>query len=253
MRMGTTTEISESAIHHRAQFVTTHWSVVLSASDVDSAKGVEALEKLCRAYWYPLYAYVRRRGKSPPDAQDLTQEFFTRLLTRHWLAQADQAKGRFRSFLLTALERFMANEWDKARSLKRGGHIRFVSLDWAAAEKRYGCEPQDPLTPEQTFERRWALTLLDQVLEKLQAEYDHQGKAELFAALKSSLVGKLPSLPYAQLAQSLHLGAGAIRVAVHRLRHRYRELLRAEIAQTLASVEDVDGEMRHLFKVLAGA
>jgi len=249
--MPTTSDISESAIQPRAEFPITHWSVVLSASDPGSSRATEALEKLCRTYWYPLYAYVRRRGKSPPDAQDLTQEFFARLLARHWLERADQARGRFRTFLLTALEHFLANEWDKERALKRGGDRQFVPLDWTAAENRYGFEPADPLTPEQIFERRWALTLLDTVLEKLGADYGGQGKAELFAALKLGLVASQSSLPYAELACSLHLSESGVRVAVHRLRQRYRELLRCEIANTVDSAEAVDAEMRHLFNVLA--
>ncbi len=249
--MPTTSEISESGVRPGAEFPITHWSVVLSASDPSSTRAREALEKLCRTYWYPLYAYVRRRGKTPPDAQDLTQEFFARLLARHWLERADQARGRFRTFLLTALERFLANEWDRERALKRGGDRQFVSLDWTTAENRYGFEPPDPLTPEQIFERRWALTLLDTVLEKLGAEYSRQGKGELFAALKLGLVSDRSALPYPELAHSLHLSESGVRVAVHRLRQRYRELLRSEIANTVDSTEVVDAEMRHLFNVLS--
>lgn len=228
----------------------THWSVVVSASHPGSAVAAEALEKLCRSYWYPLYDYVRRRGKTPADAQDLTQEFFARLLAQQWLGRADQTRGRFRTFLLTALERFLANEWHKERALKRGGDKIFVSLDWLAAEYRYGSEPSDPLTPEQIFERRWALTLLEMVLEKLGAEYTAEGKAELFAVLKSSLVSSTPRYP--ELACSLRLSESGVRVAMHRLRRRFRELLRSEIAETVESTETVDAEMRHLFNVLAG-
>jgi len=250
--MPTTSDTSESAVRLQGEFPRTHWSVVVSASDPNSSRAGEALEKLCRTYWYPLYAYVRRRGKTPPDAQDLTQEFFARLLARHWLERADQAKGRFRTFLLTALERFLANEWDKGRALKRGGDRQFVPLEyWATAETRYGSEPADPLTPEQIFERRWALTLLDEVLQKLGAEYRAEGKGELFAALKQTLVSDRSSLPYAELARSLHLSESGVRVAVYRLRQRYRELLRSEIANTVDSAEAVDAEMRHLFNVLA--
>lgn len=249
--MLTTSGISESATRVQPEFPRTHWSVVLSASDPDSPRGAEALEKLCRTYWYPLYAFVRRRGKSPADAQDLTQEFFARLLARHWLERADQARGRFRTFLLTALERFLANEWDKERALKRGGAQQFVPLDLADAETRYSSEPAGPLTPEQVFERRWALILLDTVLEKLGLEYCAEGKADLFAALKPGLAGNPSSLAYPQLARILGLSESGVRVAVHRLRQRYRESLRAEIANTVASAEEVEAEMRHLFNVLA--
>jgi RNA polymerase sigma factor (sigma-70 family) len=232
-------------------FATTHWSVVLQAGQKDATEAREALEQLCRVYWYPLYAYLRRRGCSPPDAQDLTQEFFARLLKRNWLARADQAKGRFRTFLLYALERFVANEWDKVHALKRGGGQTFVPLQFETGETRYSAEPVDPRTPEQIFERRWALALLGEVLQQLEAEYGAQGKAELFSALQSCLVGDREGLPYPKLSEQLALSEGAVRVAVHRLRQRYRELLRAAIAQTVTSDQEVDAEMRHLFNVLA--
>jgi len=225
--------------------------VVLQAGQEDTTQAMVALEQLCRVYWYPLYAYVRRRGYSPPDAQDLTQEFFTRLLERHWLARADQAKGRFRTFLLHALERFLANEWDKVHALKRGGGQRLVPLQLETGETRYSAEPADLRTPEQVFERRWAVTLLGEVMQQLEVEYKQEGKAELFIALQPCLVGDRERLPYPQLAAQLGESEGAVRVAVHRLRQRYRELLRAEIAHTVASSEEVDTEMRHLFKVLA--
>jgi RNA polymerase sigma-70 factor (ECF subfamily) len=202
-------------------------------------------------YCYPLYAYVRRRGYSPEDAQDLTQAFFARWLERKWLALADQAKGRFRTFLLTAMERFLANEWDKVRALKRGGPQRLVSLQLDTGETQYRAEPVDLRTPEQMFERRWALTLLAEVMHLIEAEYRTEGKGAWFAALRPCLVGDRASLPDAQLAAQLGLNEGAVRVAVHRLRQRYRKLLRAEIAHTVASDEEVDAEMRHLFKVLA--
>jgi len=234
-------------------FVTTHWSVVLKAGRKDTTQALDALEQLCRLYWYPLYAYVRRRGYSPPDAQDLTQEFFARLLERNWLARADQAKGRFRTFLLHTLERFLANEWDKVRAIKRGGGRKLVPLQCETGETRYSAEPADLRTPEQVFEHRWAVALLGEVMQRLEAEYHQQGKAALFAALQPCLVGDRERLPYPQLAAQLGENEGAVRVAVHRLRLRYRELLRAEIAHTVASAEDVDAEMRHLFRVLAQA
>jgi RNA polymerase sigma factor (sigma-70 family) len=232
-------------------FVTTHWSVVLAAGRSDTARAEAALERLCEAYWYPLYGYVRRRGYSIEDAQDLTQAFFARVLERHWLADAQQAKGRFRTFLLTAMERFLANEWDKARALKRGGGQRMVPLQLGTAEMRYGVEPADTRTPEQAFEYRWALTLLEEVVKRLGAEYQARGQEELFKALKPCLVGEGSSQPYGELAAQLGMEEGAVKVAVHRLRQRYRELLRAEIANTVASAGEVEAEMRHLFHVLA--
>ena len=232
-------------------FVTTHWSVVLAALHNDDKMTEAALGRLCETYWYPLYAYVRRRGYSVEDAQDLTQDFFARLLRRHWLADADHSKGRFRTFLLTAMERFLANEWDKARALKRGGGRPSLPLQLDTAETRYGIEPADMHTPEQAFEYRWALTLLDEVVRQLGAEFQRRGQAELFNALKPCLVGEGSAQPYAQLAITLGMEEGAVKVAVHRLRQRYRELLRAEIANTVAAPSEVEAEMRHLFQVLA--
>ena len=236
----------------RPVFVTTHWSLVLSAGGSDTTQAAQALEELCRVYWYPLYCYVRRRGHSPHDAQDLTQDFFARLLEANWVARADQSRGRFRTFLLTAMERFLANEWDKVRALKRGGGQRPLPLQLDTAETRFGAEPADTQSPEQVFERRWALTLLDEVLRRLEAEHQAEGKAGLFAALRPCLVGDRESLPYDQIARATALSEGAVKVAVHRLRQRYRELLRAEIAHTVASTDEVDAEMRHLFNVLGG-
>ncbi len=231
-------------------FVTTHWSVVLTAGRSDTTRAHAALEKLCRAYWFPLYAYARRRGYSVEDAQDLTQEFFARVLEHHWLARADQAKGRFRTFLLTAMERFLANEWDKVRALKRGGGQRNIPIQLDTAETRYGVEPADTRTPEQAFEYRWALALLDEVVGQLEAEFRSQDQAEMFTTLKPCLVGDRASQPYAELAGKLGMEEGAVKVAVHRLRQRYRELLRAEIANTVDSDSEVEAEMRHLFNVL---
>jgi RNA polymerase sigma-70 factor (ECF subfamily) len=235
-----------------AVFVTTQWSVVLTAASSDTSQAQAALGKLCATYWYPLYAYVRRRGHAVQDAQDLTQAFIARLLERKWVADADRGRGRFRTFLLTAMSRFLADEWDKLRAQKRGGGMAHVPVQLDTAETRYGHEPVDDSTPEQCFERRWALTLLDTVLQRLREQYEHEGKGELFAGLNSSLVGGSESQPYAQLAAQLGLNEGAVKVAVHRLRKRYRRLLRAEVAQTMAANEDVDEELRHLFAVLAG-
>lgn len=231
-------------------FVTTHWSVVLAAARSDTTRAGAALEKLCQTYWYPLYAYVRRRGHSPEDAQDLTQAFFTRLLERNWVGRADRQKGRFRSFLLSALNHFLADEWDKVRAQKRGGGLAPLPLEFDAAETRYRHEPVDNVTPEHNYERRWALTLLDTVLRRLQLEYTQEGRGELFGALHPCLVGDRSSQPYAELANELGVAEGTVKSAVHRLRQRYRQLLRDEIAQTVAEPGEVDEELHHLFAVL---
>ncbi len=234
-----------------ACFVSTRWSVVLSAGDLTSPHAATALEALCRAYWYPLYAYVRRRGHSPADAEDLTQEFFAHLLAHNWVARADPHKGRFRSFLLMAMSRFLANEWDKAHTLKRGAQIRLVPLQLDDAEPRYAQEPADTSTPEQAFEKQWALATLDEVLQHLRAEFERAGKAVLFAALKPCLIGSRETQPYAALASELGMTEGAVKAAVSRLRERYRERLKEAIAHTVASPSDVDAELRHLIRVLA--
>lgn len=230
----------------RPVFVTTHWSVVVRAGRADTPNAEGALEQLCRSYWYPLYAYARRRGHSVPDAQDLTQAFFARLLERHWIGDADRQRGRFRTFLLTTMNRFMADEWDKVRAKRRGGGVGHVPVQLDDAETRYGCEPADHRTPEQYFERRWALALLDTVLQRLREEYELQGKGRIFTALHTALGGG-DLQTYAELAVKAGVSEGAVKVAVHRLRKRYRRLLRAEIARTSAQGEDVDEELQHLF------
>jgi RNA polymerase sigma-70 factor (ECF subfamily) len=231
-------------------FVTTHWSVVLSAGQSDTPRAGEALERLCQTYWYPLYAYVRRRGYSPEDAQDLTQEFFVWLLRRNWLARADQQRGRFRSFLLTTFTRFLTNEWDKARAQKRGGG-QILLPEFDSGETRFSLEPAGPLTPEQIFERRWALELLAKVMERLGDEFAGEGKAELFETLKPCLLGERTSQPYAALAPKLGMTEGSVKVVVHRLRQRYRQLLREEIANTVVEPGEIEEEIRHLLAVLA--
>jgi len=237
----------------QGSFATTHWSVVVAAGRSDTPRAQAALAKLCEAYWYPLYAFVRRSGYASPDAKDLTQEFFARMLEGHWLAQADQHRGRFRCFLLAAMKHVLANEWHKAHAQKRGGQWSFVSLDDDAAEHRYADEPITEATPERLFERRWALALLEGVLARLEAEYQREGKGVLFAALSGSLTAHRTALPYAELASRLGMGEGPVRVAVHRLRQRYRQLLREAVAQTVAFPEEIDAEMQHLFQVLLEA
>jgi RNA polymerase sigma-70 factor (ECF subfamily) len=246
-----TTPDSTSTSPRNPAFVTTHWSLVLSAGDSKSPQSAAALEKLCRAYWYPLYAYVRRRGQSPVDAMDLTQEFFARLLQRNWVGRAERQRGRFRSFLLSAMNHFLADEWDKARAQKRGGGGMPVPLQFDTAETRYSHEPVYNVTPEQNYERQWALALLDKVLQRLRAEYEQEGRAEFFTALNPCLVGDRTAQPYAELAVKLGVSEGTVKSAVHRLRQRYRELLRDEIAQTVATTNEMEDELRHLFAVLS--
>jgi RNA polymerase sigma factor (sigma-70 family) len=232
-------------------FVTTHWSVVLAASDSASPESSHALEALCRTYWYPLYAYVRRLGRSPEDAEDLTQAFFARFLEKQWVADADRQRGRFRSFLLSSFKHFLANEWDKARARKRGGGIEFTSLNTTTAETRYQQEPPGRSSPDWEFDRRWALALLDTVLGRLQREYANEGKAAWFGELKATLAVDRAGVAYADIARRLGTTEGAVKVAVHRLRQRYRVLLRTEIAHTVASPAEVEEELRHLFAVLS--
>jgi RNA polymerase sigma factor (sigma-70 family) len=234
----------------RAHFATTHWSMVVAAGDRATPRSQEALSRLCEAYWYPLYVYVRRWGHGADEAQDLTQEFFARLMEKGYLRQADPQRGRFRSFLLAALKHFLANERDRAGAQKRGGGRPPLPLEIENAEGRYSLEPADPETPEKIFERRWALTLLDKVLSRLRDEYHRAGKGALFDLLKDLLTAGKAGEPYARLGAELGMSEGAVKVAVHRLRRRFGELLREEIAQTVADPQDVDDEIRYLFAAL---
>lgn len=242
---------SSAPARPQAVFVTTSWSVVLTAARSDTTRAQAALEHLCRTYWYPVYAYMRRRGCSPEDAQDLTQAFFLSLLKSNFLARADRSRGRFRSFLLGAVNHFLANEWAKAGAQKRGGGRKLLSLDLAAAERRFDLEPAHPDTPNKAFDREWAGTLLDTVLTRLETEYRQENKAALFDALKQTLAGASETQPYAAIAAGLRMSEGAVRVAVHRLRGRYRELLHTEIADTVESPDEVKSELRHLFRTIA--
>ena len=234
-------------------FPATHWSLVLRAGKNSTTGARAALSSLCQIYWFPLYAHARRRGFSPHDAEDLTQEFFAQLLRRQAFAVADPNRGRFRSFLLAAMSNFLASEREKARAQKRGAGRGILSLDLSAAEQRYDLEPADNATPDKAFDRQWALTLLDEVLRKLEAEYEREGKRDLFAALRKTLAGARESQPYAELSASLGMSESAVKMAVHRLRKRYRDLIQEEIANTVAQPEEVGLEMRHLFGALAGS
>lgn len=231
----------------RPPFVTTHWSVVLSAQNKDSPKSAQALEELCRIYWYPLYAYARRAGHSATDAEDLTQVFFARLLEKDYLKSAAPEKGRFRSFLLVALKRYLADEWDRQHAQKRGGFASVVSIDQALAESRFASEPAHSLQPDVLFDRQWAVTLLERTLARLQEEYVASGRANLFEYLRGCLAKDETGLPYVEIAARLNLTEAAVKMAVHRLRARYREILEAEIAETVSSPEEIEDEIRHLF------
>jgi RNA polymerase sigma-70 factor (ECF subfamily) len=250
--MSSSTKRSTVSTAAAGVFRTTRWSVVFHARQLNSAEASAALEQLCRTYWYPLYAFVRRQGHDPHDAQDLTQEFFARLLAGHQLESVDRAKGRFRSFLLAALKHFLANEWDRRKAQKRGGREIHLSIDTQSAEDRYRLEPADPQSAEKIYERRWALTLLDRVLDLMKLEAEAAGKGDHFQALKIALTVDRRAVPYADLARGLGMTEGAVKVAVHRMRQRYRELLRAEIAHTVSDAQAVDAEIRHLFAALAG-
>lgn len=232
-------------------FATTHWSVVVAAGQGDSPQRASALEALCRAYWYPLYVFVRRQGHTPEDAQDLTQEFFCRLLEKDQLGQADRQRGKFRTFLLVSLKHFLINEWKRAGRLRRGGGVSFLSLDGLEAEARYADEPLAESSPSQAYEREWAVTLIEQVFALLRAEYAAAGKAPLFAALKVCIWGETGPASYAELGRQLNMTEGAVKVAVHRLRRRFRGVLREETAHTVARAEEIDGELRHLIGVLS--
>jgi RNA polymerase sigma-70 factor (ECF subfamily) len=226
--------------------------VVLTAGRSDTTRAHEALSRLCETYWYPLYAYVRRRGHSPEDAQDSTQEFFARLLAGHWVGDADRTKGRFRTFLLTALNRFLANEWDHARARKRGGGVVSVPLDTAVAESRYCADTKTALAADRLYDRQWAMTLLDRALTRLEVEHQRLDKAAEFAVLGPALTAERGDIPYAAMAAQLGLNETAVRMAVHRLRKRFREVFREEIAQTVADPNEVEEEIRYLLAALAG-
>ena len=233
-----------------SQFPTTRWTLVVAAGDPHRKEAGSALAALCETYWYPLYAYLRRRGYAANEAQDLTQDFFIRVLEGRYLNRADPEKGRFRSFLLTSLKFFIADEGDRQRAHKRGGGA-VVSLEFPSGEDRYQREPAHGETPERIFERRWALAVLDRVMERLRNEFVQHGRPEHFERLKVFLLGKSDA-PYAALAREMNTSEGALKVAIHRLRKRYRELFRQEIADTVADPAEVESELRFLATVLTG-
>ncbi len=246
------TPIDPSTRACHEQFVTTHWSVVMAAADGENLQAGEALEKLCETYWYPLYAFVRRLGHSSHDAEDVVQGFFARCLEKNYLRSVDQAKGRFRSFLLLALKRYLAKERERSHARKRGGGQTMVALDGLAAEQRYALEPAEQLSADKLYERRWALTLLEQVLSRLREEQAAAGRLEAFEQLKEFLQSGGRGTPYSELASRLAASEGSVKVAIHRLRRRYRELLDQEIGRTVAAAEEVAEERNYLRKALSG-
>ncbi len=235
-----------------ACFATTHWSVVLAAGGGQSPQAEAALEELCRMYWYPLYAYVRRRGSAPADAEDLTQDFFAQLLRKNYPARADPNKGRFRTFLLHALTQFLVDQRERVNTLKRGRGLVFISLDDEPPEERYRFEVPDELTPEELFERRWAQTVLDRALDRLRSEFVASGKQKDYEVLRSFEPGEQGALSYAEAAVRLGVSESAVKSMIHRLRQRHAELVREEIAHTVPTVAEVDEELRYLVAVLRG-
>lgn len=246
------TDSNVSATNQGGWFTTTHWSLILNARDPDSPQAIEALEKLCRSYWYPLYAYVRSRGLDQESAKDLTQGFFTRLLEKNYLSQVQREKGRFRSFLLASLKHFLSDEWDKSRAQKRGGGQSLISLDDTTGEDRYHLEPVDGMDPEKLFERRWALTVLEQARGKLAEEYAKAGKSDLYAHLKAVESNPQISPSFAKIGVELGMTESAVKSAAFRMRQRYRELVREEVANTVGSPAEIDEELRYLIGVISG-
>jgi RNA polymerase sigma-70 factor (ECF subfamily) len=234
-----------------ADFATTHWTLIVAAAGRKDGAAEIALAELCQRYWRPVYIYVRRRTAQLEEAQDLTQGFFTRLLEKNVLAQAAPERGRFRAFLLTAVKNFLLNEWDRAAAQKRGGGTKRLALDFDASESRISLEPAHAETPEQAFDHEWALPLLDSVYRALEAEQTAGGKARQFELLRGALAGGRESLCYAEIAAELGQSEAAVRQAASRLRKRYREILRREIAQTVETEGEIDEEIRRLFEVLA--
>jgi RNA polymerase sigma factor (sigma-70 family) len=239
-----------SASQEPGRFPKTRWSVVVAARQASSPESAAALEAICRAYWYPLYAYVRRYGHSAEDAQDMTQEFFFRLLEKKWLEAADPAKGKLRTFLIVALKGFMSKEWRRASAQRRGGIHSDLPFDTVFAESRYAADNHS-LAPDETFDQQWALTLLQLSIDRLRAEFESAGKPQDFDVLKDCLTAERGAIDYASVGRRLRASEGAARVAVHRLRKRFREIYREEISQTLAEGADLEGELRHLAAALA--
>lgn len=235
----------------REIFATTHWTVVIAAGQGHTQQAQFALEELCRAYWFPLYAFVRRRGHAKEDAEDLVQEFFARFLAKNYLVGLSAERGRFRAFLLASLKHFLANEWKKSQRLKRGGDVAVLSLDWDTADTQFQIADQHEPSPDQAFDREWAIALLARVLDRLREEREAAGQGKQFEVLKAFLTGDAGA-SHAEAARALTMDEGALRVAVHRLRKQYRQLLRDEIARTLTDPAMVNEEMQALFGAFGG-
>lgn len=233
------------------RFATTRWSLVIAAGRTSEPRSAEALAYLCELYWYPVYAFIRRQGHGPEDGADLTQEFFTRVLEKNYFHDADPARGHFRGFLCASVRHFLSNQRDRARAQRRGGRQPPISLDVENAEGRYQLEPRDDLTPEKLLDRRWALTLLEQVLTRVRDAHAAAGKAELFDRLKGFLTGDGAEVRYADVAQAMGTTEGAIKVAVHRLRRQYRDALVQEIAETVSDPADIHAEIEYLLKAVS--
>lgn len=233
------------------QFHTTHWSEVLAAGETGTDQAAAALGRLCQTYWFPVYAFIRKRGHSPEEAQDFTQEFFAGFLEKKYVEKAVRERGRFRVFLMSSVENFLHNQYDRAKAQKRGGGQKLLSLDCADAEERYQIEPVEETDPAKAFEQQWAATLLETVLTRLRNEFGAEGRAGLFDDLQAHLWGDAETIPYPQLAEKFGLKAGNVKTIAHRLRERYRELLREEISQTVAKPGEVDEEIRHLMRIVS--
>ena len=235
----------------RGRFATTRWSLVLAAGQQTSVRSTDAVASLCETYWYPVYAFIRRQGHDADAARDLTQEFFTRVIEKHYFRDADPARGRFRAFLLTSIRHFLSNERDRAHALKRGGRNPPISLNVETAEESYQLEGRDDLTPEKLFDARWATLLLDRSLTRLRDEYASSGRRALFDHLKGFLTGDSEDVPYIDAARTLDMTEGAVKVAVHRLRRRFRDALVKEISDTVSDPADIDAEIRHLLSAVS--
>ena len=245
--------MTSSAHENPGWFGTTQWTQVIQARDGEDEAASIAMENLCRKYWMPLYGYIRRKGNPPAEAEDLTQGFFLHLLEKHWLASVDQGKGRFRTFLLVCLNNFLSDEHAKRSAQKRGGGRAILSLDWESAEGNYQIDPPDERSPEMYFEKKWATETLRRALHRLKVSYEESGRGELYGKLRPYLTGNSERGQFAHLAQELGMEETAVRVAVSRLRKRYRESLKEEVAETVASSDDADEEFRHVCQVLTGS
>jgi RNA polymerase sigma-70 factor (ECF subfamily) len=250
--MGDEGPTESGVVQQSPVFASTHWSVVLGAGDTRSPQAEAALTRLCQTYWLPVYAFVRKRGHSPEQAQDITQAFFANFLEKQHVTKANRERGRFRSFLMTSVENFLRSENDRSHAQKRGGGRRLISLDEQDAESRYLCEPTTEMDPAKAFEERWAATLLGTVLSRLQAEFGATGRGDLLEALQEHLWGDTDSTPYPELAERFGLTLANVKITAHRLKQRYRQLLREEIAHTVALPSQIDDEIRHLMQVVSG-